>query len=86
VLANVATTHDLSEGVQLLHSSGWATLLTILQESGEPQTQRIQKRPLSVDSKSPVRNGTSRAQAIVVDEESVDQLAKRVKRSSLGKS
>lgn len=86
MLASVATTHDLSEGVQLLHSSGWATLLTILQESGEPQTQRPNKRPLPVDSKFPVQNGTSRAKAIVVDEDTVDQLAKRVRRSSLGKS
>ncbi|KAF2435849.1 polyubiquitin-tagged protein recognition complex, Npl4 component [Tothia fuscella] len=92
LLSRVATTHDLSEAVQLVHSPGWATLMTILQESGEqPQLQRLPKRPLPVDSNnSPTSeasqnaNGTSRANAIVVGGESVDSLAKRVKRSSLG--
>lgn len=34
LLAKVASEHDLSDGLQLQHSGGWATLLTILKEAG----------------------------------------------------
>ncbi|MCJ1391722.1 nuclear protein localization protein 4 [Xylographa bjoerkii] len=68
LLCRVATTHDLADGFQLLNTPGWATLLAILQESGE----RPPKRP------SPLSYGAIDGSA--ADDE---QLAKRFKGASL---
>ncbi|KZF25932.1 nuclear protein localization protein 4 [Xylona heveae TC161] len=67
LLCRVARTHDVSDGIQLLHTPGWATLLTILQESGE----RPPKRPSSASLDQ---------QGFTWDSE---RLAKRVKGFSL---
>ncbi|KAL8790548.1 MAG: hypothetical protein Q9213_000570 [Squamulea squamosa] len=69
LLCHVAKTHDLAEGFQLLNTTGWATLLAILQESGE----RPPKRP------SP----TSIVGADDEHLNDNEQLAKRFKRTSL---
>ncbi|MCJ1384854.1 nuclear protein localization protein 4 [Xylographa soralifera] len=68
LLCRVATTHDLADGFQLLNTPGWATLLAILQESGE----RPQKRPFPLSYDATDGSAT--------DDE---QLAKRFKGASL---
>lgn len=67
LLAKVASEHDLSQGMQLQQTGGWATLLTILRETGE----RPPKRP------SPYVDASMGS-----DSDSA-QLAKRVKGVSL---
>ncbi|KAL8674060.1 MAG: hypothetical protein Q9168_001547 [Polycauliona sp. 1 TL-2023] len=69
LLCQVAKSHDLAEGFQLLNTSGWATLLAILQECGE----RPSKRPW------PASLPEEEAGYLNVSE----QLAKRFKGTSL---
>ncbi|MCJ1407937.1 nuclear protein localization protein 4 [Ptychographa xylographoides] len=79
LLCRVATTHDLADGFQLLETPGWATLLAILQESGE----RPPKRPSSFSfdtNPAPSSSHSGPGAAYVADDE---QLAKRFKGTSL---
>ncbi|KAL9589885.1 MAG: hypothetical protein Q9203_001303 [Teloschistes exilis] len=69
LLCHVARSHDIAEGFQLFNTPGWATLLAILQESGE----RPSKRPLPA-----VFNGDRQGYF-----DSSEQLAKRFKGASL---
>ena len=76
LLCRVATTHDLAEGFQLLSTPGWATLVAILQESGEP----IPKRPLQPSS---ARAGGGGGGDGGDGDSGSERLAKRIKRVSL---
>ena len=70
LLCRVATEHDVADGMQLAQSSGWLTLMAILQESGE----RPPKRSWIVegDDESPNYPGTPS-----------EQLAKKFRGASL---
>ena len=89
----MATTHDLAEGFQLLSTSGWATLVAILQESGEqsPHSHPTSKRPApsswrsdhpnNEDDDDDVDHGAVRPDATRA--RSDERLAKRIKGVSL---
>lgn len=66
----MACSHNIEEGIQLSNTPGWATLLAILEESGE----RPPKRPLPSFSSSNVGFGHTLED---------DQLAKRFKGARL---
>jgi len=84
----VATTHDLADGFHLLNTPGWATLLAILQESGERPPKRT--FPFSHDSASSIYHPYPKPNAIENPNANpgspaadAEQLAKRFKGASL---
>ncbi|KAL2853078.1 NPL4 family-domain-containing protein [Aspergillus pseudodeflectus] len=82
LLCRVATTRSPSDGLQLINTPGWATLVTILQETGE----RPPKRPW-LETPRPVPKPHSGSRYPLSGPSSPksesEQLAKRFKRASL---
>ncbi|MCJ1313070.1 nuclear protein localization protein 4 [Agyrium rufum] len=93
LLCRVATTHSLADGFNLLETPGWATLLTIIQESGERPSKR--PSPFSAASHSYHQSASFTSTSILSrkrngddDEDDDDhdddgQLAKKFKGASL---
>ncbi|KAI9660184.1 MAG: nuclear protein localization protein 4 [Trizodia sp. TS-e1964] len=50
ILCKAATTHEVSDGYILLQTPGWATLLAILEDSGERPPKRFSPEGFSKDS------------------------------------
>ncbi|KAJ5601204.1 hypothetical protein N7510_010738 [Penicillium lagena] len=89
LLCRVATSHSPADGLQLLNTPGWATLVTILQESGERPPTRpwpTLAQPSRSDSESRKRRYHAPAHPSprsASPKSDGEQLAKRFKGTSL---
>lgn len=85
-MCTVARTHDLADGMQLINTPGWATLVTILQESGE----RPPKRPRPFSPQNPLSSVSQRhndrfgAPASNHTQSDSEHLTKKFKGTSIG--
>ncbi|KAJ5897173.1 hypothetical protein N7504_007461 [Penicillium tannophilum] len=81
LLCRVATTHSPADGMQLLNTPGWATLMTILQESGERPPKR--PWPTAVDLKRRPHSSAVDSPRSMSPKSDGEQLAKRFKGTRL---
>lgn len=70
----MATGHDLADAFQLKSTTGWQTLLAILQSTGERLPKRDREEPMDLDSSS----GSSSPSYAPHYDPATEHLAKRV--------